>query len=60
MLKPYVFECLTRFGNTIISESTFDHYGSEILLEELRKNGFDCKIRESSLTGSRIIIIELN
>lgn len=57
-LKPYVFESLTYFGNTVISDQTFERYGEDALLEELRQHGFDCTIRITNLSGAKNIIIE--
>jgi len=57
-LKPYVFESLTCFGNTVISNQTFEHFGEDVLLEELRQHGFDCTIRISNFSGAKNIIIE--
>ena len=45
MLKPYVFECLKRYGNTVIGEQTFQKYGEKAILKELSKHGFKCNIR---------------
>lgn len=59
ILKPYVFKSLALYGNTVISERTFEYYGEEIVLEALRQRGFDCTIRIANDSGAKNIIIEM-
>lgn len=64
MLKDYVFDCLDRFGNTVISKKTYDTYGEKAILDELLQHGFNCKIRiavHKDVTPiEKYIIIELD
>lgn len=47
ILKPYVFECLARYGNTVISEKTLKRWGESDILNELKRHGFQCTIRQT-------------
>lgn len=48
LLKPYVYECLKEYGNTIMSIATFNHLKRKKIIQDLENNGiYDCHIRYS-------------
>lgn len=45
MIKDYVYKNLRLYGNSLISNSTYEKYGERLILNELKKNGYDCNLK---------------
>lgn len=45
MIKDYVYKNLRLYGNSLIPNSTYEKYGERLILNELRKNGYDCDLK---------------
>ena len=44
MIKDYVYRNLRLYGNCVIPNSLYEKYGERLILNELKKNGYDCNI----------------
>ena len=44
MIPEYVYKNLRLYGNSLIPNSTYEKYGERLILNELRKNGYDCEL----------------
>lgn len=45
MIKDYVYKNLRLYGNSLIPNSAYEKYGERLILNELRKNGYDCDLK---------------
>ena len=43
-MKPYVYEMLDTYGNTVISKKLYKRLGEKRILDMLRDRGYDCTI----------------
>lgn len=44
LLDNYVYENLRKFKNALISEEEYKKLGEKRILEDLKREGFDCEI----------------
>lgn len=49
LLNDYVYRSLSDFGNTFVMQKTYKAIGEEAILEDLKENGFNCKIEKRYL-----------
>ena len=45
ILDNYVYRNLKKYKNCYISEKEINKFGKKKILEDLKENGFDCKIQ---------------
>lgn len=48
VLPDWVYVNLKKFGNCAISPKRINKHGEDVIIQELIKNGYDCKIRYAS------------
>lgn len=48
ILNDYVYESLKIYGNTFITPKVYQAWGKDMILNDLKENGFNCSITEQN------------
>lgn len=52
ILKEYVYQALSLYGNTIISAKEYKKFTEKQILDNLRQHGFNCTIEKRELANN--------